>query len=560
MIRAARYIIDVALAVALFVGAAIVGASANEHPAQHPEISSSSGSPLLLEVILKEPPADLREIIVRTGSSTLRFDAPRLGGSPARLADEDGTTAEDSAGTTDPAAGDPHVLTITPFLEPGVYDLEIELRGARSRGVARFEVGFVDFVWGRDNFRFGNNADYESRIGDYSQVLSEWLEKRFGSIPDAERALLVHYMYGLFGENPGRCYAFTGSQQRYYRNPDALPSYVDETYDIRMRSTRSQREMSELQLDMVYDYFVAGGAPVAGEQSLLEVARELARIRERIADGSPVVTGYISPDLHHAMLVYGYILDRARGRVDLLVANNWKSGQDLNLRSVDAEVIRVDLQTATGGGTAGTEEAGTGEEELIEWRTREGPRRRSPQRMFIVPVRESYAHPREPLEALLDTRFSDLREEGREIITVENAEAAWIAGPDGRSTGYRGDRRRTGLDSVGFDRLKQTMLFDYPVGAELTLGFRPLEGEEVRLFHVAPGAAAGAERGWINTVAPPAPAGARESGPHAPGDAPDREEPRVRLLRLGPDGPAFLESSGRRGDEGEPDDSGEEEQ
>ena len=75
-------------------------------------------------------------------------------------------------------------------------------------------------------------------------------------------------MYGLFGENPGRCYAFTGSQLRYYRNPDTLPSYVDQVYDIRMRSTRSQRDMHELQLDMVYDYFVAGGAPVEGRQNL----------------------------------------------------------------------------------------------------------------------------------------------------------------------------------------------------------------------------------------------------------------------------------------------------
>ena len=525
MSRASRSIAGFALALALFGGATIAGAPANEHAVQvsnhsvpRPELRSSSGSPLLLEVILEQAPPDLREIVVRTGSSELRFDAPQVGRSPATpaaRATENGPRAENPAGTADPTDRDPLALTLTPFLEPGVYDLEIELRGARSREVATFEVGFVDFVWGRDNFRFGNNADYESRIGDYSQVLSEWLEKRFGGTTDAERALLVHYMYGLFGENPGRCYAFTGSQLRYYRQPDTLPSYVDQVYDIRMRSTRSQRDMHELQLDMVYDYFVAGGAPVEGRQNRPEVARELVRIRERIANGSPVVTGYISPDLHHAMLVYGYILDSERGRVDLLAANNWKSGQDLNLRSVDAEVIRIDLQA----GEAGTEEAGAGE--LIEWRTREGPRRRSPQRMFIVPVRESYDHARQPLEGLLAARFSELRAARRRIITVENAEAAWIAGPDGRSAGYRENRTRTELDSVEFDRLKQTMLFEFPRGVELTLGFVPVEGEEVRLLY------AGTEQGWIATV-----------------EAEDGEESRVRLLRLGPDGPdgpSFLE-------------------
>ncbi|MFP4567222.1 MAG: hypothetical protein ACLFNX_12040 [Spirochaetaceae bacterium] len=514
--RAGRYILDVAVVLALFGGAAIAGASADEYATPRPELRSSSGSPLLLEVILEDPPSDLEEIAVRTGSSELRFDAPRPG---TRRAAEDGT------------AEDPLVLTLTPFLEPGVYDLEIELRGPRSRVVATFEVGFVDFVWGRDNFRFGNNADYESRVGDYSQVLSAWLEKRFGSVSDAERALLVHYMYGLFGETPGRCYAFTGSQLLYDRNPDARPSYVEKTYDIRMRSTRSQREMHELQLDMVYDYFVAGGAPVEGRQTLLEVARELARIRRRIAEGSPVVTGYISPDLHHAMLVYGYILDRRRGRVDLLVANNWKSGQDLNLRSVDAEVIRVDLREAE----AGTEEAGEGD--LIEWRTREGPRRRSPHRMFIVPVRESYDHARQPLERLLAGRFAELRQQERRIITVENAEAAWIAGPDGRSAGYRERRTRSELESVTFDRLKQTTIFEFPAGDELTLGFVPVDGEEVRLFYAAPGTAAGTERGWITTVE----TADDDQTADDDDDDDDEEESRARLLRLGREGPSFLE-------------------
>ncbi|NBB90765.1 MAG: hypothetical protein GVY23_06115 [Spirochaetes bacterium] len=530
----ARSIAEFVLALALLCGVPIAAASANEHAALRPELRSSSGSPLLLEVILEDPPPKLEEIVVRTGSSELRFDATGLGtgrAAEAGTAAEDPSAAEEGPTAEDPADRDPLVLTLTPFLEPGVYDLEIELRGERFREVATFEVGFVDFVWGRDNFRFGNNADYESRVGDYSRVLSDWLEKRFGSVSDAERALLVHYMYGLFGENPGRCYAFTGSQLRYYRNPDTRPSYVDKTYDIRMRSTRSQREMHELQLDMVYDHFVAGGAPVEGRQSLLEVARELAHIRERIVDGSPVVTGFISPALHHAMLAHGYILDRERGRVDLLVANNWKSGQDLNLRSVDAEVIRIDLNAAE----AGTEEAEA--DELIEWRTREGPRRRSPQRMFIVPVRESYDHARQPLEGLLAASFAELRAARRRIITVENVEAAWIAGPDGRSVGYRENRTRTELDSVTFDRLKQTMLFEFPEGEDLTLGIVPVDGEEARLFYAGAGAVAGpdadadtspgAERGWITTVETV--------------EAEDREASRVRLLRLGPDGPSFLE-------------------
>lgn len=480
-----------------------LGAAANPAsalpPARAPELRSASGSPLLLEVTIPEPSPDLREIVVRTPRSSLRFAAPQTGNAGAA------------------ANPGPLELTLTPFLEPGVYDLEIELVGEASAARARYEVGFVDFVWGRDNFRFGNNRDYESRIGDYSDVLGEWLTERFGEPSEADLALLVHYMYSLFGENPGRCYAFTGMQLRYHRNSDVLPRYIDELYDVRMRSRALQREMNELQLDMVYDHFVSGGAPVGGRQSLLDIARELVHIRKRIRSGEPVVTGYISPDLHHAMLVYGYILDRSRGRVDLLVANNWKSGQDLNLRSIDAEVIRVDLRAGPG-------------DPVLEWRNLDGPRRRAPERMFVMPVRESYDHARGPLDELVAARLTALRDDGRRVITVENAEAAWAEAGDGRATGYRDGRTMRGLEEVTLDRLKQTTLLDFPRKADLRIGFSPSPGETVRLFYLDPGTAAGEERGLVQTVSPPA-AGA---GARAAGDG--EEEPPVYFLELGPEG------------------------
>jgi hypothetical protein len=474
-------------------------------PALLPEILTSSGSPLLLEILVAEPPVGLHELIVETGRSRLRFDidSPRSLGRP--------DVPEPTAGQSEESSSaDSLAIAVTPFLEPGVYELTVTLVGGRSAPAdagpgtavtASYEVGFVDFVWGRDNYRFGNNRDYESRIGHYSEVLEDWLEKRFGGVGEAEHAVLVHYMYGMFGENAGRCYAFAGTQLRYYRDPGLLPRYVDTVYDIRERSTRAQREMNELQLDMVYDYFVAGGAPVAGTQSMLDVARELVRIRERIAAGSPVVTGYTSPDLHHAMLVYGYILDRARGRVDLLVANNWKSDQNLNVRSLDAEVIRVDLAGRPAGASDAASEDGE-EPPLIEWRNREGPRRRAPQRMFIVPVRESYDHGRAALERLIARRFTELRETDRRLFVVENADEAWIVGDDGRITGYRDNHERSELDSVSFDRLKESVLFELPRGRELAVEFRPREGEPVRLFGATPGETAGEERGWVTLVEP----------------------------------------------------------
>lgn len=495
-----------------------------------PELVTSSGSPLLLEILVAAPPAGLREIIVETDDARLRFavDSPRSLGRP----DLPAPTAAGEGPREETREDGPLAIAVTPFLEPGVYEVTVTLAGT-GQGPARasaadagatpvvtaaYEVGFVDFVWGRDNYRFGNNRDYESRIGDYSEILSHWLEARFGGVEEAELALLVHYMYGMFGENAGRCYAFAGTQLRYFRDPAALPRYIDTVYDTRERSPRAQREMNELQLDMVYDYFVAGGAPLDGRQSLLDIARELARIRERIAAGSPVVTGYLSPDLHHAMLVYGYILDRARGRVDLLVANNWKSGQDVNVRSLDAEIVRIDLA----GRPAASADDEAEKQPLIEWRNREGPRRRSPHRMFIVPVRETYDHARAPLEELIASRLAELRATGRQLLVVENADEAWVENAAGEFTGYRDDHERTEVEVVSFDRLKESVLFDLPADADLVPQFRPADGEPVRLFYVTPGEIAGAETGWVTTFAPQA----------------AEAQPGAYRLELGPEGPA----------------------
>jgi hypothetical protein len=487
--------------------AGVLGAAgvAAEEPrfAGVPELGSSSGSPLLLDIRVEEPPPELREIIVETGSSTLRYAVD----DPAALT---GTAAPESAGPESEAPESAALeLTLTPFLVPGVYDLRVHLVGGEVRRSFSYEIGFVDFVWGRDNFRFGNNADYESRIGDYSEVLGAWLDDRFGGVSEAAHALLVHYMYGLFGENAGRCYAFAGSELLYYRNPELLRWYYDDVYDIRMRSSGAQRDMHLLQLDIVYDYFVSGGAPISGRQNVLDVARELVRIRRDIGEGTPVVTGYISPDLHHAMLVYGYIVDRTRGRVDLLVANNWKSGQDVNVRSRDAEIIRVDFDAAARG------------KPVLQWRTRSGPRRRAPHRMFVVPVRETYDHDRGPLEALLAQRFSELRSAGTELLVAENVDSAWLVGADGAAAGYRDNDTLEEIDGVVLDRVKESMLFEYPAGADLELRFLQLEGEAARLFHVAPGEMAGSEAGWTDEVEAPADAAASQDA--GDGDADGRD-------------------------------------
>ncbi|MFP4534331.1 MAG: hypothetical protein ACLFNP_01320 [Spirochaetaceae bacterium] len=422
------------------------------------EIHCHSGSPLLLEIAVEDPKRELRELRFDSDAGKHRFLLP----------------SERPEGQMK--------LRLSPFLTPGVRQATVDLRLEGDVASREYEIGFVDFVFGRDNFRFGNNADYESIIGTYSEILADWLEERFGEAAEAELVLLTDYMYSLFGENPGRCYAFSGSSLRYWRDPELLPSYYDSAYEIRQRVRRYQREMNYLQLDIVYNQFLlrpaAAGEPMEvdpGEpQSRGALLGEVKRIVERIGDGEPGAVGFIGPELHHSMLVYGYIHDYRGEYIDLLVANNWKSEEDLNLRSLDAERVRVFLEEER-------------EESLIEWSNSDGPRKRQPNRLFLVEVNEEYDHPEEPLRRFLTARREELDEEGRALLVVENFREAWLTDGDEAVGGYKDRRIREELPGVLVDRVKRTVRFEYPRDRELWLELTDDEGG--RILHLDGGEA-----------------------------------------------------------------------
>lgn len=456
----------------LALGLLLVLFAAGVASAWEPEIRCHSGSPLLLEITVEEPEAGLTSVVLESDGTLIRYELP--------------------------GEGEPIELKVSPFLEPGAY--ELELRFLRGREVAlrrRYEIGFVDFVFGRDNFRFGNNADYESLIGAYSEILSSWLEEHFGEPKAGRLALLTDYMYSLFGSNPGRCYAFSGSQLRYWRTPELLPSYYDSAYDIPQRVRRQQREMNYLQLDVVYDTFVAAAFEakrrvpegVSGElqrdlprlpaaveavrsadpQGRDVLERQVELIVERIVSGEPAAVGFIGPELHHSMLVYGFIRQAGEAAVDLLVANNWKSDEDLNLRSRDAETVHVDLREEIQGGR-------------LRWIDVNGPRDRQPDRLFLVEVEEEYVHEPAPMEALLQRRLAELSETDHALLVVENAEEAWLSDGEERVTGYKDRRTRTEMEEVLFDRVKRNFRFEYPSRAPFWLEFTDDEGARVLLF------------------------------------------------------------------------------
>ncbi|NBC28394.1 MAG: hypothetical protein GVY29_00200 [Spirochaetes bacterium] len=384
-------------------------------------------------------------------------------------------------------------MPFSPFRRPGVHALSIriepaggaldETAGAAGAGRVEFTVGFVDYVWGRDNFRFANDAEYRTSLDPYSVMLFEWLEERFGGegeVGEREKALIVHEMYTLFGKNAGRCYAFAGSQLRYYRRPGLLPRYYDSVYEASQRNRLLRREMTFLQMDLVFHHFVEGEQrrQPDGAQTREELIELSERVQREIDEGSPVVLGLLAEELHHSVMVYGYIADPQRKTVDLIAANNWKRDQSVNIYSPDVENLRLRL---------GADHEGR----RIEWRNAKKRRTREPDRLFIADVRREYRHSRAALDELVAARLDDLQERQVSLLVVEQAESAFLTDRDGSTSGYDKPRTTRGIDGVDFRRVQTSYQFTVPADGDYQLQVE--HDGEARVFSVgAPGPRDGA--------------------------------------------------------------------
>jgi hypothetical protein len=450
----------IAITVLLFAGAA-PGIAADVPFA--PEIRSFSGSPLLLEIGIPDSSPEPRDISVSSAGSTLVYRVP----------------AEPERERID--------LAVSPYFEPGVYALELD---AGSLGRAEYRVGFVDWVWGRDNLRFGNNGDYESVIGSYGEILESWIDARFGAVGVPQTVALIEFMYQFFGARSGRCYAFAGSELRYWLWPEQLPSYYRKAYDLRLRSTINQRALNYLQLDMAFAHFLEDGNDFRpfDAPDPTEVGGTLHEVIAAIEHGVPAVIGLMGPSLHHAMLVYGFIENRGAGYTDLIVANNWKAEEETNLRSRNAEYVRVYHEPPADPEVA-----------LVDWYYSEGSRNKEITRFFRVEVQEDFTHDPAVFAAVVDARMADLRGRNRAIVVVEDAARASVTDGD-LVTGYAPGRKEE-LEGVVLDKVNRSYLFEVPADAELTLDFVDSNGTRVLYFH--PGDEPGAETGWVSVTPAP---------------------------------------------------------
>lgn len=459
------------IAALLLLVAVYVGAQASTLPSL--EIVSHSGSPLMINIDITDPDQLVRSVTVETTLSSSLFRIP------------------------DDPERETISLSVSPFVSPGVYELDIVMDVELDNDLLRIresaQIGFVDFVFGRDNMRFGNNADYESVIGGYGEVLMEWTNERFGEVGEIELVPLIDFMFSVFGLRSGRCYAFAGTEVQHWLYPELLPSYYDATYDLRPGVARVQREMNYLQLDMAFDHFIEGGHPLhidpdaSPEDRVDEILDEVSEIIEVVRSGRPAVAGFMGPQLHHAMVVFGYIVRPDSSSLDLLVANNWKSEQNVNVHTRNAEIVRVYSEPDEDG-------------PRFDWIYNDGTRSREIDRLFRVPVAKEFEHDRETLDGLLSQLHGRLVHENRAVLVVEDASQVWIT--DGESkTGY--ERRRTyeELEGVVYDRVSSSHRFEYPADANLWLEIE--DDEEVMVFAYRPPNASRPEIAWIEPIPVP---------------------------------------------------------
>jgi len=475
-----RLLICLGIILSLLVPFLNLGAGETDSPGV--DVRCYTGNPALLEFYLTDKEGVIKEVELATEGGRFLWEIPDL---------------EDR--------GDKGVeLRIQPFLKPGSYDFILHLKGKEDFTESRsFRLVFTDFVWGRDNFSFANDGEYEKLLGSYSAVLFSWLMERFGEIPDWQRFILVHYMYSLFSGSTGNCYAFSGSMKRYHDKPELLPWYYRSIYGVYERSTAFQKEMHHLQMDMVFDHFVIGGyspsspegseetprgtpgrtATQSGLQGREETLGELEGIKKSLEKGRPVVMGLMAPDLHHSLLVYGYLENHNAGTLDLLAANNWNREQNNNLFSKDADNLRFHLSPDREG-------------PLMEWSNRWAKRRHFPERIFVVGVRDNYSHSLEALEGFLEEGYREVFQGRKAILVVEKSKEAWLELED-KKTGFFENRTVQELEGIVYYNADGNHLFEISSAGEYLLRFA--DSGEAAVFYVIRRGAGDFAAAWKKT-------------------------------------------------------------
>jgi hypothetical protein len=108
------------------------------------DIECHSGTPPVLEFLLKD-----REYIV----SKLDFDFESDGEIDLVVFPRRAEENEDNV-----------VFRGAPYRQKGVYNPTVYIHTPYGTFLRRFNIGYADFIWGRDNFNFANDGKFENAV------------------------------------------------------------------------------------------------------------------------------------------------------------------------------------------------------------------------------------------------------------------------------------------------------------------------------------------------------------------------------------------------------------
>jgi len=336
-----------------------------------------------------------------------------------------------------------------PYRKPGVYNFRVNLLYSNGSSVFDYRFGFVDFRWGKDNFRFANDGVFENRIKFVSDTVVEWGEEKFGELSDVQKMVLLWIMYRIYRGSIGRCYGFSGGEVLFIEHPELIPQPYLCTYDVPEWNEKIIRQMDYLQNDIVFSNFVNGRINLSEKQSSEKTRQELDKIKYSIAMGKPIVMGYQSDDMHHSMAIYGFWVRKNDGKTVLLAANNWERKQDNNTFSEDAEnIIFIPPREE-------------GKPYDISWTDLGKDKVRRPRAIFAIQIDSGYSINSRDFFNMISNEQKWLIDHDKAVIIIEKTQGAYfMERKNYKKTGYIRRKNYNELPFVSFKKIDYNYIFE----------------------------------------------------------------------------------------------------
>jgi len=386
------------------------------------DIECHSGSPLILEFLLND-----KDKIVRS----VDFDF-------------------DNDGTIDLNINNIQTGVIfrgTPFRKSGNYKISAFLNTSYGIFMRLFCLSFIDFEWGKNNFSFANDGEFENGIDFVSKTIISWAKERFGELNQDQELVLLYTMYNLYKGSIGRCYGFSGGEAYFLKHREKIPDSYSYTYLIFEDDPRIIRFMDSMQNDIVFSNFISGKIDLKKRQNNEDLLKELAITKDETYSGNPIILGYISKKMHHSMIVYGYVENKFRKKTTLITANNWERKQDNNYFSEDAENVIVQFSRNT---------------HSITWYDLTKRRYRYPDKIFAIKIDDHYDLSKDDFFALVQKTQNDIISNKNTILMIEKTEVAYIEDENGKKSGYIKPNIINEIEGASIKKIDYNFIIEFP--------------------------------------------------------------------------------------------------